>query len=56
MSELTKMPEMEEMRNAFDKLAECTDEFLKKYGNPHTTIIADQSGIEMVQGLSLIHI
>lgn len=46
-----KMPEMEEMKSAFDKLAEETKEFLQKYYDPHTKIIADISGIEVVQGV-----
>ena len=46
-----KMPEMEEMKNAFDKLAEETKKFLQKYYNPHTKIVADISGIEVVQGV-----
>lgn len=45
------MPEMEEMKSAFDKLAEETKEFLQKYYDPHTKIIADISGIEVVQGV-----
>lgn len=46
-----RMPEMEEMKSAFDKLAEETKEFLQKYYDPHTKIIADISGIEVVEGV-----
>lgn len=42
---------MPEMKIAFDKLAEETKEFLQKYYNPHTKIVADISGIEVVQGI-----
>lgn len=43
--------EKPEMKIAFDKLAEETKEFLQKYYNPHTKIVADISGIEVVQGV-----
>lgn len=42
---------MPEMKIAFNKLAEETKEFLQKYYNPHTKIVADISGIEVVQGV-----
>ena len=51
MNKKYKMPEMEEMKSAFNKLAEETKEFLQKYYNPHTKIVADTSGIEVVEGV-----
>ena len=51
MNQKYKMPEMEEMKSAFNKLAEETKEFLQKYYNPHTKIVADISGIEVVEGV-----
>ena len=42
---------MSEMKSAFDKLAEETKEFLQKYYTPHTKIVADISGIEVVEGV-----
>lgn len=51
MNKKYKMPEMEEMKSAFNKLAEETKEFLQKYYNPHTKIVADISGIEVVEGV-----
>lgn len=56
MSKKYEMPEMKEMRDAFDKLAEETKEFLQKYYNPHTKIVADISGIEVVQGILANHL
>lgn len=43
------MPEMEEMKSAFNKLAEATKEFLQKYYNLHTKIVVDISGIDVVE-------
>lgn len=51
MNKKYKMPEMEEMKSAFNKLAEETKEFLQKYYSPHTKIVADISGIEVVEGV-----
>lgn len=51
MSKEYKMPELENIKVAFDKLAEETKEFLQKYYNPHTKIVADISGIEVVEGV-----
>lgn len=34
MNKKYKMPEMEEMKSAFNKFAEVTKEFLQKYYNP----------------------
>lgn len=51
MNKKYKMPEMEEMKSAFNKLAEETKEFLQKYYNPHTKIVADISGIDVVEGV-----
>lgn len=42
--------ELENMNVAFEELATHTKKFLRKYGNPYTTIIADQAGIEVLQG------
>lgn len=48
---MPKLIKVKEMQDAFDKLAEETKEFLQKYYDPHTKIIADISGIEVVQGV-----
>lgn len=45
-----KMPKSENMNIAFEIMANYTENFLRKYGNPHTTVIADQRGIEVLQG------
>jgi hypothetical protein len=38
-----------ERREDFDKFAKIADDFINKYGNPHTTIIITQAGIEFLQ-------
>lgn len=50
MSKEYKMPELENINVAFEEMANHTEKFLRKYGNPHTTVIADQRGIEVLQG------
>lgn len=50
MSKDYKMPELENINVAFEEMANHTEKFLRKYGNPHTTVIADQRGIEVLQG------
>lgn len=36
----------------FEELSQVVETYLKKYGNPHTTIIATQLGIEVMQSES----
>ena len=36
---------------AFEKMAEAVERYLKLYGHPHMTIIADLVGIEVVEGI-----
>lgn len=43
--------ELEDMNVAFEEMTNHIEKFLRKYGNPHTTIIADQAGIEVLQGV-----
>lgn len=48
---MLKLIKVKEMKDAFDKLAEEIKEFLQKYYNPHTKIVADISGIGVVEGV-----
>ena len=41
---------MNEQEKDFIKMAQIVEQYLKKYGNPHTTIIANQQGIEVLSG------
>ena len=36
---------------AFKKMAEAVENYLRLYGHPHMTIIADLAGIEVVEGI-----
>ena len=36
---------------AFEKMAETVENYLRLYGHPHMTIIADLAGIEVVEGI-----
>lgn len=45
-----KMPELEDIEVAFEEMANNVEAFLRKYGAPLTTIIADRAGIEVLQG------
>ena len=41
---------MKEQEKDFMQMAKVVEHYLKKYGNPHTTIIANQLGIEVLNG------
>ena len=45
------MPKMEDMQNDFMELSNAANKFISKYGNPHSRIIVDQEGIEVLQGV-----
>ena len=36
---------------AFEEMANVVEKYLQEYGHPHMTIIADQTGIEVVEGI-----
>ena len=38
------------LKEDFDEMADVVEEFMQKYCNPQTTIIAKLDGIELVQG------
>lgn len=38
------------LKEDFDEMAKVVEEFMQKYCNPHTTIIAKLDGIEWTQG------
>lgn len=40
-----------EQEKAFEKMAEAVENYLQLYGHPHMTIIADLTGIEVVEGI-----
>lgn len=50
MNKEHKMPELEDIEVAFEKMANNVEAFLRKYGAPLTTIFADRAGIEVLQG------
>lgn len=39
------------MEEDWKKFSEEAEKFIQKYGTPHTKIIVDESGIEIVQGV-----
>lgn len=41
---------MSREKEDFKRLAEVAKEFIYEYGTPHTTIILDQTGIEVLDG------
>lgn len=41
---------MSREKEDFKRLAEMAKEFIYEYGTPHTTIIIDQTGIEVLDG------
>lgn len=43
--------ELTEQEKAFKLLCESAENYIKEYGNPHTTIIIQLDSIEVLQGV-----
>lgn len=44
---------IDNMEKDFDVFSQHAKEFIQKYGNPHTKIIVEQDGIEIVDGVKV---